>query len=304
MNIKLKINLALGRMGYSLIRSNTLADLTRSGDTSSVAAPPADEVPSLPVVGPDAHLKLVPTVNAPPRGCTALAPKFDPAVTPCQLAPYIVEFQETGITIIPTNSDVAERWQATEAFDRDVGNRHSAWDWAGNSITPFGYDLRTGLPSTQLIEYLRTLFDNAEFDAFFRGVLGCPATVINCRLVKSVPHSGEGAGPQSWHHDGTPPGVIRGVMYLTHVDDKSGPFQYRDEAGIEHSVLGSPGDLLVFDAMRLMHRASPPERNERAAIDFVFMPRLPGQTLQIVVGGMNHWPADPFFYSVPNERNP
>jgi hypothetical protein len=244
----------------------------------------------------------MPAANRPPPKCTALAPAFDAGKTPSQLARQIADFQAKGIAIIGTSPQKAAGWRETESFDRDVGNRHSAWDWAGNDIRPYTDDLRTGLPSAALVEDLRALFTGEDFEAFFRGVLGCPVTVANVRLVKSVPHPGDGVGPQEWHRDGCPPGVIRGVLYLTDVDESNGPFQHKDESGSEHTVLGKTGDLLVFDAMRLLHRALPPIRNERKAIDLVFMPRLPGRELQIIVAGMNHWPVDPFFYSVPEDR--
>jgi len=214
----------------------------------------------------------------------------------------VLAFQQQGITVLGVGRERAIAWRETEAFDRDVGNRHPAWDWAGNALAPYSAALRSGVPSPRLVEELRALFAGADFEAFFRGVLGCPATIGNCRLVKSLPHDTAGVGPQSWHQDGCPPGVIRGVLYLSDVDETTGPFRYKDDAGAEHSVLGMAGDLLVFDAMRLQHRATPPVRAARFAIDLVFMPRLPGRALQVVVAGMNHWPADPFVYAIPPDR--
>ncbi|MGJ5243108.1 hypothetical protein ACQR14_36350, partial [Bradyrhizobium oligotrophicum] len=67
-------------------------------------------------------------------------------------------------------------------------------------------------------------------------------------------------------------------------------------------VLGKTGDLLVFDATRLPHRGSPPTHKTRSAIDMVFMPRMPDEEMTIMVVGMNHWPADPFFVKLPKER--
>jgi hypothetical protein len=231
-----------------------------------------------------------------------LAPPFRPSGPPSPVDRYILEFQDKGITIIGTNSEKAAAWRESEVFDRDVGNMHSSWDWAGNSIYPYSEALRTGLPSSSLIEDLCALFTSSDFEVFFRSILGCSVMVCNCRLVQSLPHADAGVGPQSWHQDGCPPGVIRGVLYLTDVDERCGPFQYKDEADRVHTVVGHTGDLLIFDAMRLRHRALPPTYSVRAAIDLVFMPRLPGQAFQIVVSGMNHWPADPFAYSIPKER--
>jgi hypothetical protein len=121
-------------------------------------------------------------------------------------------------------------------------------------------------------------------------------------LVRSFPHVTDGVGPQEWHRDGCPPGVIRGVFYLCDVDAETGPFQHKDSSGHEHTVCGKAGDLLIFDATRLLHRGSPPSHKIRSAIDLVFMPRMPDEEMQIMVVGMNHWPADPFFYKMPKER--
>jgi hypothetical protein len=68
----------------------------------------------------------------------------------------------------------------------------------------------------------------------------------SCQLSSGAvyPHSESAVGPQSWHHDGCPPGVFRGVLYLCDVDRDTGPFQYKDDKG----TLGKTGDLLVFDA--------------------------------------------------------
>jgi hypothetical protein len=310
MRVKRAVNRMLAKLGYSIVARTTLAKLieeranARDQPLTEIQHHPAaaavEITPEVSVI--ESRFRLAQAANDPPRVCTLLAPKFDPGATPSPLAQHIVEFQEKGITVIGTSRLKATAWREAEIFDRDVGNLHSAWDWAGGARYPDSNDRRTGVPSPSLIDDLRTLFTSADFEAFFLGVLGCPAMVANCRLVKSLPHSGEGTGPQSWHQDGSPPGVIRGVLYLTDVDEGNGPFQFRDEADNLHTVRGHAGDLLVFDAMRLRHRAMPPLHNFRAAIDLVFMPRLPHQKFQIIDAGMNHWPADPFVYTIPNER--
>lgn len=332
MNIKFAINRGLAKLGYALVRRRTVAQLIeRPRAHESVSSPSHQPQPARITIEKaprvesieetsietilvttaqfaaeaaviDTRLRLKRAANDPPRMCTMLAPRFHSSEMPGRIDRHILEFQGKGITIISTDAAKAAAWRVSEVFDRDVGNLHPSWDWAGNSVYPYSEALRTGLPSPSLIEDLRTLFTGSDFEAFFRGVLGCTATICNCRLVQSLPHSDAGVGPQSWHQDGCPPGVIRGVLYLTDVDERNGPFQYKDEAGGVQTVVGHTGDLLIFDAMRLRHRALPPTHNVRAAIDLVFMPRLPGQVFQIVVSGMNHWPADPFAYSIPKDR--
>lgn len=297
--VKGRVNEALSALGYRLVRADTLDRLT----SQHQPAPSMDvSAAEKNVAEQPRRLTLMPAANSPPAICTAHAPKFDPLATPSQLADKIVAFQQNGVTVISTNPEKAAAFRETEHFDRDVGNRHLAWDWAGNSVAPYTQDLQTGLPSAALIQYLQDLFSGGDFDSFFRGVLGCPAKVGNVRLVRSKPHLTAGVGPQEWHSDGCPAGVIRGVLYLCDVDEQTGPFQYRDANHREHTVLGKTGDLLVFDATRLMHRGSPPSHKTRSAIDLVFMPRMPGEEMTIMVAGMNHWPADPFFVKPPKER--
>jgi hypothetical protein len=282
MYLKQAIARTLDRMGYKIVRSATARTVSRP-----------DVVDSKP------GRTLLPAENKPPRRCTTLAPPPATGSISGRLASHVGEFHEKGITVVPTNPELARTWRESEKFEDGVGNRHQSWEWAGNSIRPYSTHLRTGLPSPRLIEDLVQLFSSSDFDSFFRGVLGCPVSIGNCRLVRSIPHGESGVGPQSWHHDGCPPGVFRGVLYLSDVDAESGPFQYRDDAGREHEVLGKTGDLLVFDAMRLEHRATPPKTRVRSAIDLVFMPRLPTQEFQVNVAGMNHWPADPFAFAEP-----
>lgn len=313
MTLKSALNRAFHKVGYSIVRRDTLERLQRAANGAAIdpgygEKGPRSGIQSAAVGSPDAsvsprppkaRLKLIAAANEPPRNCAALAPGFVAEGSNLRFAANIAEFQERGITIIGTDPERARSWRETETFDRDVGNQHSSWDWAGNATIPESTTIKTGIPSDRLVGDLKALFTEDDFEAFFRGVLGCAVTVGNCRLVRSLPHQGAGVGPQSWHHDGCPAGVIRGVLYLTDVDKTTGPFQYKDSSGKEHTVHGKTGDLLIFDAMRLQHRAMPPERNVRSAIDLVFMPRLPGQPLEIVVAGMNHWPADPFNYAVP-----
>jgi len=64
------------------------------------------------------------------------------------------------------------------------------------------------------------------------------------------------------------------------------------------------GDFLIFDAMRLQHRAMPPKSGTRVALDFVFMPRPMGMDMTIIFAGMNNSPVDPFSYSVPIDKTP
>src|SRR5262249_5734359 len=162
---------------------------------------------------------------------------------------------------------------------------------------PFSADIRTAVLTPDFCRALHEFLTRPAMEDFFRGCLGCPVTVLNCRPFRSLVHDKPGSGPQSWHGDGCPAGVIRGVLYLTDVDEGSGPFQYRGPGGQVTSVTGPAGAFLVFDANRLLHRGCPPTALERDAIYQVLQARWPGDPLRVVNASVNAWPADPFVYS-------
>jgi hypothetical protein len=291
MNLKAAINKTLGRFGYSIVRTPaTKPDIT--ADAINESPMPQNRAPSL---------SLRPARNEPPRVCNFLADKANRQIN--FATQKVDEFHQNGAVVLPTDPDRALHWRRTETFDRDVSNLHSTWDWAGNSIKPYSSVLKTGMPSEGLKGELLKLITSPFYEAFFKGVLGCSVSIGNCRLVKSLPHKTDGVGPQSWHEDGCPPGILRGVLYLTDVSEASGPFQYKDSNSQVHTVVGNTGDLLVFDAMRLPHRAMPPTLEMRMAVDLVFMPRLPGHNAQVIAAGMNHWPADPFAFDIPRDKS-
>jgi hypothetical protein len=297
MNLKQVINRSLGRFGYMIVRAssgklNISAVIVSEPQLTQNTAQSQNTVRSL---------SLRPAKNEPPRTCNFLA---DRGIRETDLAtPKVNEFHKNGVVVLPTDPDRALHWRQTEIFDRDVSNVHSSWDWAGNSIKPYSSVLKTGMPSDGLKGELLELITSSYYEAFFNGVLGCSVSIGNCRLVKSLPHTATGVGPQSWHEDGCPPGIIRGVLYLTDVNEANGPFQYKDNNSQVHTVVGKTGDLLVFDAMRLPHRAMPPSQDMRMAIDLVFFPRLSGHNAQVIAAGMNHWPADPFAFDIPTDKS-
>lgn len=248
MKLKSIANGVLQKFGLRLVRSSTFV--------------PATPRPAVVRVIGDSDRparRLVPAANLPPPRCNDLAPTQSRPGLQRELAAHVDNLRGNGITVFKTDQANAARWLAQAQFDRDMTNLHSSWDWCGNSILSNNHVIRTSLPSDGLRQELRDLFSQESFDTFFREVLGCPITVANCRVWRSLPHPGGGQGPQSWHGDGCPAGILRGVLYLTDVSEDSGPFQYKDDAGKIHTVLGRAGDLLIFDAVRLLHRAMPPK---------------------------------------------
>ncbi|MDP7034961.1 MAG: hypothetical protein QF752_10765 [Planctomycetota bacterium] len=207
-------------------------------------------------------------------------------------------FEVDAIVTLDIGREQADILRTSLDFSLDVGNREARLDWAGGPIVPFSKHIRTAIPSTEVLQRIHDLVFEGPLAKAIRSCVGCEYTILNHRPFHSLVHSGQGAGPQAMHHDGCPPGVIRAIVYLTDVDDESGPFEYMlTDGGGARAVTGPAGTVFVFDANRLLHRARPPMTRERQAVDFVIAPLIPGRKRELVWAGMNNWPVDPFDFS-------
>ncbi len=205
-------------------------------------------------------------------------------------------FRAEGIVRHRIDRAAVDRILAGLRFDLDVGNRHRRLDWSGNPIQAFSPHLRTATPTPEVLREIHGIVHGEEVSRIVRSCLGCPFTLLNSRPVMSTPHADAGAGPQGLHRDGCPPGVIRALLYLTDVDDESGPFEYIEGDALK-AVTGPAGTFFVFEANQLVHRARPPAARERKVIDFVIAPLVPGNVPEVLFAGMNNWPVDPFEFS-------
>jgi hypothetical protein len=238
--------------------------------------------------------------NVPPAICTGYAPT-DVKLPPIPwLRSAVEEFRSRGLCRLSIGRDMAERWKRSLSFDLDVGNSDPRWDWAGPTRQPFNKNMFTAVPPLEMLSDIHGILTHPEMEQLFIAIMGCQVSVLNCRPVRSLPHGAddEGLGPQSWHCDGCPAGIIRGIVYLTDVDENGGPFEYKDENGAVQNVTGPTGTFFIFDANRLFHRGKPPRARERIAIDLILQSRSNDESLSILYAGMNHWPADPFQYSI------
>jgi hypothetical protein len=116
-----------------------------------------------------------------------------------------------AVSLSFTDPGRAFHWRQIEIVDRDVSNLHSSWDWAGNSVKPYSSVLKTGMASEDLKGV--NLITTSCYKAFFKGVLGCSASIGNCHLVKSLPHTTTSVDPNL----GMRMAVLRGsfVAYFT-----------------------------------------------------------------------------------------
>ena len=119
--------------------------------------------------------------------------------------------------------------------------------------------------------------------------------LANSRYVESEPNSIEGIGPQKFHYDGNPSGVVRGLIYLCDVDVHGGPFEWKENSDSRTSSLeiGPSGSFILFDANKIFHRANPPSGRSRQAIDLIFI-RTRTSTKKISLSLLGKtWPVDP-----------
>ena len=231
-------------------------------------------------------------------GDADFAPPPELATAPPWVRDAVSTFHREGICQTPVEPRLFRKWHGMLDYSADAGNRHVTFEWCGNSIPSVNENIRYADPPMELLHDLRAFFDTQAFDTFFQSILGCPAMVLNCRPFMSLPHNEEGAGPQSFHRDGNPVGIIRGLLYLTDVNADSGPFEYQDAAGAVHAATAPAGTLVFFDANRLLHRGSPPRKAPRKVLDLTFSPRVAGQPMLVIGAGMNNWPFDPFQFTL------
>lgn len=189
-------------------------------------------------------------------------------------------------------------------FTEDVGNKHLRFDWCGNSIKPFlNFDrIKAAIPTENTLELIRTLLYSKKASDVITNYVGSNYSVICCRILKSeISNSDEGIGPQSYHYDGNPPGIKRGLVYLTDVKEGCGPFEYIDHVSkMPTPIYGDKGSLLLFDANAVLHRATIPKLNNRIVLDLVLAPEIPNHKQLVIWPGMNHWPVNPFYFSIKN----
>jgi hypothetical protein len=183
-------------------------------------------------------------------------------------------------------------------FSQSVANLHYRFDWAGNERKAFSEHIRYSPVSQAHLDIVYQLIYRTCIIHFVGDALGFDPCIYAYRPLRSTVHNDDGVGPQSYHHDGCPPGIYRMLIYLSDVDTESGPFCYHLSNGLIQEVHGDFGTVILFDANKLWHSAKPPQSRERTALDFCIGPRHEQSDQFVIAPGMNNWPCDPFLFSV------
>lgn len=210
------------------------------------------------------------------------------------------QFAQEHIVILPgvmAREEVSKILDQLE-FNLDVGNRHFRLDWLGNTVQPFSSNIMTAKPEEETLKLVFEFMYCETIKEAFHACCQYDYVIPTCRPVMSLPHQEDASGPQSFHRDGGPPGFMRAILYLSDVDEESGAFEYLDSSGQSHLVTGPAGTFFIFDANAIEHRGSPPRSGERKVLDFVILPQIEGVPSYVCWPGMNHWPVDPFQFSI------
>lgn len=212
------------------------------------------------------------------------------------------EFNQQKIVIVPQamGQGRVQSILDTLTFELDVGNKHCRLDWGGNEPEPFSSNVLTAQPQIETLKLVHDFIYEESIACIFHSCCQYHYVIPTCRFFHSLPHQLEGDGPQKFHFDGAPPGAIRAIIYLSDVDKNSGPFEYLNSKGEVKQVLGPAGTLFIFDANAILHRGSPPRSGDRKVIDFVILPHFDEYSELVLWPGMNHWPVDPFHFTLHN----
>jgi hypothetical protein len=151
----------------------------------------------------------------------------------------------------------------------------------------------------------REIFDWGISNRLFsiiEGYLGLPVAYDGLSFYYSIAN-GEIAGPRRWHRDREDWRMVKVAVYLTDVDQNSGPFEcvtpevnsellqksapkYRRFNHLEDqniafdgdqfkSCLGKAGTVIFVDTALYYHRGKPPISNDRSAVFFSYFSQSP-----------------------------
>lgn len=201
----------------------------------------------------------------------------------------------TNVQRVTLGAKVADALLENAPFDLPITGWPANPTWVCNPYHSAQPHIKTMEPSLEhLAVVAKALFDNRSLSDLMR----FPFSIV-ARFYQSSPHDSGAHGPQSWHRDGSPPFMGRGILYLTDVRMDAGPFQYEDSSSPTRtgSVCAPAGTLVVFDANRVTHRAMIPLAGIRKVVDLAFVPRRPWSAKLVIWPGMNAWPKNPTRYS-------
>jgi len=212
----------------------------------------------------------------------------------------VSDYEKHGVCITRISDQEVSKLKSHLKFGMDISNRKPRLDWGGYKLEVSEKFYKTTSPVTP--NFLKDFFEimySEHIDGLARELGRSDVMYYNVRPVRTAPYTDPQYGPfTDFHRDGAPPGVFRAIIYLTDVDNKSGPFEYERPDGTMETVTGPAGTLFFFDAARILHTGRSPEDEPRDALDIVIGLRRSGMKQLAIHASNNHWPADPYVFSV------
>jgi hypothetical protein len=285
------------REGYAAVRRRVKDKLLKRLNAEIIDSS-NQQTMTIVTLPPEEQFKPKDAPNAPTSGLCNHNARPDFKISDPVFARAAEEFFRDGCTTVPLDQDLVQSWRDQLDFRLPVTNPATSFDWAGNAIDGYSDQIKRSNVSSKLLQQLCDRFAQKDFEELFGAILGCRIVLQHVRAFRSDPVKSDGAGPQAWHNDGCPDGLLRGILYMTNVDERSGAFQYKNKNDEVVSVNGPSGTLAIFDADQVLHRGSPPLDRHREAFDLTFSPRMSGESMMAFADGTSIFPNDPFMFSI------
>lgn len=223
----------------------------------------------------------------------SIATNLDP-----RIAGPLERLRHDAITVERALDWLPESWSAS--IDRLAATDFSTWDWPENRIAMEAEELMQQAPWVYRLGLETQLLDLAE------AYLGEPCYYLSCAF-KREPADSRLAGTRQWHLDMEDDRMLRVLVYLNPVEPGGGAFEYlsRDDAQVLgnatsfhtglrtdeevaahvprerwNAVLGPTGTVMLFDGIRLFHRAGVPDKADRLSLTLSYCSRHPKQLYQ------------------------
>lgn len=203
-------------------------------------------------------------------------------------------FARDGVVGVELGSEVAQSVRGALTFAFDISRRFVPTGWAGDQLEPAPRTLMDAEPSERLLRALADALLGGRASDAIVSCTGGTYTVQNARAFRSLLNENVFAGPipRQCVAGAAPPGVIRGVLYLTDAPPEERALRWlRDETGLAASGV-TAGTLILYDGRAA--RGTEPLGWHHECIDIVVVPRPAGEPARVVCAGLNaSWPLDP-----------
>lgn len=220
---------------------------------------------------------------------------------------YSAALEQAGPALPEASHEVSQALLPAESLDGiragldfslESANDHVRLDWSGSSVGRWSEHILTARPTDAAMHTLYDVLYGSPLARTLRERMRCDYAALSVRPFRAEPHpESKAAGPEQLHRDAAPAGVLRCLVYLSDVDEGSGPFQYRSASDQLKDMPGPAGTVLLFDGNAFEHRWKPPSKTFRDILDISLVPRHPRLGACVVWPGMNSWPVDPYNFS-------